>query len=276
MSDQERIQRSIQWFELAHDDLEAARAVFDKGIYNIACFHSQQAVEKACKGLITVSQGDYDRVHTIGAMLSKMPQNKQIEELDPERLDKFYIATRYPESHAPETRIAKAYGKRDARDAIDTAEGMLSLTLEWAKACGVTLQHAPEPSAVEIQRPYLEADLKADNEEKWYSLKIYADKGNALLASLQITENKKLVSIQANLKVKDEKDGGLLVCGDGFDAKIDQKGKVHFFEGKEQVRGPFHPSLKAPKGTDVNDSSIKDLRKILDDRIHRGKGPYID
>jgi hypothetical protein len=121
------------------------------------------------------------------------------------------------------------------------------------------------------------ANLKSNSsQDKWYSLKLYANAERDLRASLQVKENNKVLFHQSNLKVKDGKDGGLVVHGDGFDAKIDQKGKVHFFEGKEPVRGPFHPSLKAPKGTDVNDSSIKDLRKILDDRIHRRDPPYID
>jgi HEPN domain-containing protein len=35
------------WLVFAREDLHVAELVFDKGIYNQACFHAQQCVEKA-------------------------------------------------------------------------------------------------------------------------------------------------------------------------------------------------------------------------------------
>ena len=40
------------WLKYASDDLRSAKILFAEGVYNIGCFHSQQAVEKLFKALI--------------------------------------------------------------------------------------------------------------------------------------------------------------------------------------------------------------------------------
>ena len=39
-----------QWFRFSTEDLSMAGLALDNGIYNQACFHAQQAVEKMLKG----------------------------------------------------------------------------------------------------------------------------------------------------------------------------------------------------------------------------------
>lgn len=120
--------------------------------------------------------------------------------------------------------------------------------------------------------PGHEAHLKAEvGEDKWHSLKVYANKEGALLASLEVTENKERVFRQSNLEVKDGKDGGLVVRGEGFGAKIGEDRKVQFFEGKEQVRGALSPSLK-PNEASMKLPAGKDrTAEALNTRLGQGK-----
>ena len=41
-----------RWVAFAAEDLHAAKILFAEGVWNQACFHAQQCVEKALKGLI--------------------------------------------------------------------------------------------------------------------------------------------------------------------------------------------------------------------------------
>lgn len=43
------------WFKYAEDDLNSALVLLTEGIYNMACFHCQQTVEKMFKSIITFS-----------------------------------------------------------------------------------------------------------------------------------------------------------------------------------------------------------------------------
>lgn len=40
------------WIKYAHDDLNAGESTLRDNIFNIACFHAQQAAEKVLKGFI--------------------------------------------------------------------------------------------------------------------------------------------------------------------------------------------------------------------------------
>lgn len=92
-----------KWLKFAEDDLLSAEVLLREGIFNMACFHCQQAVEKSLKAFL--------RRHT-----SKIPYIHILEELcercvkiDPGfsnfmddciALDIFYQPTRYPEAPA--------------------------------------------------------------------------------------------------------------------------------------------------------------------------------
>jgi HEPN domain-containing protein len=45
-----------RWLTFAREDLRVAELVLREGIYNQACFHAQQCVEKALKALISHSR----------------------------------------------------------------------------------------------------------------------------------------------------------------------------------------------------------------------------
>lgn len=147
MSDESRLERSRQWFDAAINDLIAAKTLMDHGMFAHACFLSQQSAEKGMKGFIAIEQNPA-RSHSLGELLSALPQDARLIDLEPSRLDRFYIGTRYPESLPEGASIQKSFGKRDALDAISTAEGTVLLLASWAKMLGVNItenQTIPKP-----------------------------------------------------------------------------------------------------------------------------------
>lgn len=90
--------RMTDWLRQAHHDLAVARTTCDAGQYDWACFASQQAAEKALKGL-------YQHFHAEGwghvldrlveGLLPDAPELARYRDVA-KVLDKFYIPTRYP------------------------------------------------------------------------------------------------------------------------------------------------------------------------------------
>jgi len=114
--------RSADWLAQAERDLEMARLALDAGIYEWACFVSQQAAEKAVKGLYQHLHGEAWG-HSISGLLAQLPQdNAPPQELidQAKLLDRYYIQPRYPNGFdvgAPKD----YYTHRDAAEALSHA-----------------------------------------------------------------------------------------------------------------------------------------------------------
>ena len=156
MSDESRLERSRQWFDAAMNDLVAAKTLMDHGLFAHACFLSQQSAEKGMKGFVAIEQNPA-RSHSLGELLSDLPQDARLIDLEPSRLDRFYIGTRYPESLPEGASIQKSFGKRDALDAISTAEGTVFLLASWARTLGVNL-----PENQTVSRPAERQEMERD------------------------------------------------------------------------------------------------------------------
>jgi HEPN domain-containing protein len=53
------------WLKYASDDLQSAEVLFKEGIYNMVCFHSQQAIEKLFKSFIATYYQEIPRIHNL-------------------------------------------------------------------------------------------------------------------------------------------------------------------------------------------------------------------
>lgn len=53
------------WLQYAEDDLRSAEALMNASIYNMVCFHSQQAAEKAFKAIIAFYEREVLRTHNL-------------------------------------------------------------------------------------------------------------------------------------------------------------------------------------------------------------------
>jgi HEPN domain-containing protein len=120
------------WLFFAKSDLDGAQSLADDGIYHIACFHCQQAVEKALKAYILSTGKVPPKVHTLQELAERTAETlKEIEKFRPKLiiLDTFYIPTRYPDA-LPGSLPDGLPTQQDAHEALFIAKELLTLVQE--------------------------------------------------------------------------------------------------------------------------------------------------
>ena len=131
MTENDQLQ-ARRWLDQALADLRAARDLDRLEHHNLACFHSQQAAEKALKGLLYSLGAKKVLGHSVQelseAVRTKMPEFESLV-ASASRLDKYYVATRYPNG-LPGGVPYKAFGPEDAQLALDTAQSVLDVAAE--------------------------------------------------------------------------------------------------------------------------------------------------
>ncbi|MEM2739479.1 MAG: HEPN domain-containing protein [Candidatus Bathyarchaeia archaeon] len=115
--------RVEDWLREAEEDLESARILLEGGQYHHACFHAQQAAEKAVKailrGLHKARTG-----HSILDLLREASKDISIPEdlWDYAKiLDQYYIPPRYPNAFS-EGAPGEYYTRRQTEEALRYAE----------------------------------------------------------------------------------------------------------------------------------------------------------
>lgn len=124
-----------RWFEQAEADLATARRLSDIGIFYAACFFAQQAAEKALKAAHYASGARVVLGHSIGALArAAQPFAPAIVAAADsiERLDLYYIPTRYPDS-LPESVPARVFKAEDAATALSLATHALDVAGEYVR-----------------------------------------------------------------------------------------------------------------------------------------------
>lgn len=115
---------SEAWLQFAAEDLQVAELILAAGIYNQACFHSQQCAEKAVKGLLLLQGKTPPRTHLLGDLLALLAPDPFTSSLDIQLLDRFYIPTRYPDA-LPGSLAEGLPTREDAVEALATARKVL-------------------------------------------------------------------------------------------------------------------------------------------------------
>lgn len=108
-----------EWLQLGDDDLKYAELGLEEGPYNLSCFHSQQAVEKYFKGLLTACDIEFPKTHRLEQLLQlAAPIDKSLAQFedDARYLDGFYIGTRYAGG------VFETFSKEEAEKALDMAK----------------------------------------------------------------------------------------------------------------------------------------------------------
>ena len=115
-----------RWLATARGDLETSRILLEAGRWAHACFHAQQAGEKALKALwythdldpwghsILRLVGDLEGAHPAAhALVRDLAETAA-------QLDRLYVPTRYPNG-LPDLTPEEAFFESDARRALDLA-----------------------------------------------------------------------------------------------------------------------------------------------------------
>jgi HEPN domain-containing protein len=94
------VEEAHRWLAKADDDLIVATVIVAKevGVNWAACFHAQQATEKALKALLVVYGIDFPRSHALERLLALLPASAAIE-FDSDavgELSPWAVAGRYP------------------------------------------------------------------------------------------------------------------------------------------------------------------------------------
>ena len=121
------VSEAARWLALADEDIVMADYAFSQRIFRQTCFHSQQAVEKALKGLLVARLGTHPKSHSLEQMLLYNPAIR--DELRRwqkacRNLDRFYTPTRYADALPgllPDGEPTDA----DAQNALQDAKAML-------------------------------------------------------------------------------------------------------------------------------------------------------
>jgi len=115
------------WFQFAREDLQVAELAMQASIFNQVCFHAQQCAEKAVKGLLARQGMPLPRTHRLSDLLQLLDPNPlTVIALDLQLLDRFYIATRYPDA-LPGTLTEGLPIEADAREALAVARRVITL-----------------------------------------------------------------------------------------------------------------------------------------------------
>lgn len=89
------------WLKFVKDDVRSAEVLLEEEIFNMVCFHSQQAAEKSLKAFLRSHTKKVPHIHVLEELcnmcLKRDPSFAQISD-NCVALDIFYQPTRYPDA----------------------------------------------------------------------------------------------------------------------------------------------------------------------------------
>ena len=124
------------WLRYVNDDLQSAKVLLKAGIFNMVCFHSQQAVEKLFKSIIATYDQEIPKIHNL-IRLHQICEDLYGEtiELDDEGLiflNDVYIDSRYPADFG--ILPSGQTNKEEAKQAYTYANEIIALLRPFAEA----------------------------------------------------------------------------------------------------------------------------------------------
>jgi len=138
VTDAERLAETHRWLRQGREDLRMAvlAATSDEPAPSAACFHAQQAAEKAIKAVLIYLQIDFERTHDLQALRLLIPDDwTDVRELPGlEELSEWAVRGRYPGDWPEPTRA-------DALLALEQA------TVVWNTALQALETHSLDVSA---------------------------------------------------------------------------------------------------------------------------------
>jgi HEPN domain-containing protein len=139
MSEPERLAAVGRWLRFAREDLSTAELIVEHGRpARQACFHAQQAAEKAIKAVLVFLQTEFPYRHDLDFLRTLLPDGWLLKENPPDlaELTAWAVRTRYPTGSREAT-------EEDARTAVEQAREILDVALEDLKRYG----YLPEETA---------------------------------------------------------------------------------------------------------------------------------
>lgn len=113
-----------QWLEFARRDLDAGESLMRDANYLLACFHCQQAIEKALKAFLLHNGQSPPRIHSLDTLLNQciaFDAALSAFQVGCRRVDQYYMPSRYPDIGLP-----ALPGQTEAQKALDDARAVLN------------------------------------------------------------------------------------------------------------------------------------------------------
>ena len=121
MSGERKKPKSLElWLKFARSDLHIAETDIPEVLYEIRCFHAQQAVEKALKAILIASGIEIRKTHRIAEIIHLLPKDISIPPyvIEAENLTEYAVIVRYP-------RAIETITREDWLKAVDLAKQVL-------------------------------------------------------------------------------------------------------------------------------------------------------
>lgn len=116
-----------RWVYFARENLQMAEIAVREGIWNQACFNAQQCVEKMLKAVLADRESPVPRTHSMADLMELIADNRFDDiAADIRALDRFYIATRYPDA-LPGALPEGLPGSDEAGEALELAKRVASI-----------------------------------------------------------------------------------------------------------------------------------------------------
>jgi HEPN domain-containing protein len=110
------------WIKRAQSSLEISKIAVNGSVYyEDLCYQSQQAVEKALKGLLIYYEVEPEFTHNIGMLLNEIEKFTEIPEniKDATKLTKYAVMTRYPGEYDEITKENYEESIKIAKDCLE-------------------------------------------------------------------------------------------------------------------------------------------------------------
>lgn len=145
MNDPEVLVVLRQWLRYAGEDLRSAEVLLEgDSVPRAACFHAQQAAEKAIKAIFVFLQVDFPFTHNLDRLRDLLPEGWAVKEDFPDlaRLSEWAVQPRYP-GDIPEAT------QEDAKAAVEQARKVYETVLEDLEEHGYDRESREEPAEEE-------------------------------------------------------------------------------------------------------------------------------
>jgi HEPN domain-containing protein len=123
------MERYKSWVVRAESSYELSKANINKNIYfEDLCYQTQQAVEKAFKGLLLFYGVEPEFTHNIGVLLAEVEKHIEIPESIKEtiNLTNFAVQTRYPGEYADVTKEEYLNSLKIAKACLEWVKNIIS------------------------------------------------------------------------------------------------------------------------------------------------------
>jgi HEPN domain-containing protein len=124
------MERYESWIDRAKSSYEIAKTIIKNNMiyYEDLCYQSQQAVEKALKGLLIYFGDDPEFTHNIGLLLTELEKHTEIPEHIQLATDvtKYAVFTRYPGNYDEITKENYEDSIKIAKDCLEWVENKIN------------------------------------------------------------------------------------------------------------------------------------------------------